>query len=193
MSFDPPPLPPIQPQWGQFQVWWQQVLGNLQGELGALAAAIAAQATADAAAADAATAQTTANTVKRDDKITGSFVVPANVVTSTDNGTNATITIAAHTRKYGDGSSLSVAGGSLTGAYSTDYGIYYNDTTTADTTPTYVKSTNLTQAVNSYAAGRHFVGNITTPASGGAATTGGYSPAGTGADSETDRNKYSSL
>lgn len=30
MSFNPPPLPPTQPPWPQFQVWWQLVLASLQ-------------------------------------------------------------------------------------------------------------------------------------------------------------------
>lgn len=33
MSFNPPPLPPQQPNWGQFQVWWQQFLEALKSVL----------------------------------------------------------------------------------------------------------------------------------------------------------------
>jgi hypothetical protein len=51
MAFDPPPLPPTQPSWSLFQIWWQQVLTGLKSELGALAAAQAAQEASEAAAA----------------------------------------------------------------------------------------------------------------------------------------------
>lgn len=53
MAFDPPTLPPYQPEWGNFQIWWQQVVNALQAEFGALEAAAQAQAAADAAAASA--------------------------------------------------------------------------------------------------------------------------------------------
>jgi len=64
---------------------------------------------------------------------------------------------------------------------------------TADTTPTYQKTTTLTNALNSFVAGRHYVGGIVTPTAGGGNTTGGYTPPATGADTEADRDKYSSL
>jgi hypothetical protein len=167
---------------------------DLQGQVtdiaAALAAANAAQTAADDAATDAATAQTTANTantnaaaVKLADKITGSYTVPADVVTAADVGTDVTITIAAHTRIYGDGTQLSVAGGTLTGkAFSTLYGIYYTDTTTSDTTPTYVATTNPTVAQNMYVNGRHRVAVVETPADGSPPATGGGTPPGGGGD-----------
>jgi hypothetical protein len=198
MSFDPPPLPPIQPPWGSFQVWWQQVLGQLRGELGGLETAIDALSAANAAAAAAATAQTsataantTANTVKRDDKITASSIIPAEVLSATDAGTDATITIANHTRIYGDDAQLAVTGAVLTGlAYSTTYGVYYDDTSTSDTTPTYHATTTPSNALNNFVAGRHFVGTVATPAAGGAATSGGASPPGAGG---TSRTEFSSI
>jgi len=198
MSFNPPPLPPTQPPWPQFQVWWQQVVESLKGELGALetaeealAAAVAAQAAADTAQTAAATAQTSADTVKRDDKITASSIIPADVLDATDAGSSASITVAAHTRLYGDGSTLNVSGHTFTGlAYSTDYGIYYDDTTTSDTTPTYQTTTNLTRALNNYVAGRHLVGIISTPAAGGSDTSGGVQPPATGG---TPQGQFSTL
>lgn len=186
MSFDPPPLPASFTQ-PQFQVWWQQVLSSLKTELGALAtaqaalaAAVAAQSTANTAVTDAATAQGTANIAKRNDKISASWTSPGSVLGATDAGSNATITVSAHSRKYGDNSSLSVAGGTLTGkSYATDYYIYYDDTTTSDTTPTYTATTNPNTAAYNAAAGRHFVGKIKTPAAAGAPTSGGTTPPGT--------------
>lgn len=172
MSFDPPPLPARFSQ-DQFQVWWQAVLASLKAELGALAAAQAALAAAVAA-------QSTADTVKRTDKISGSSVVPANVLSASDAGSNASVTVAAHTRVYGDGSQLSVGGHTFTGkSYSTKYAVYYNDATTSDTTPTYQITTTLSNAVANFATGRHFVGTITTPAAAAGPTSGGTSAPGT--------------
>lgn len=156
-----------------------------------VANAATAQSTANTATTNAATAQTTANTVKRDDKIGSSSVIPANVLTATDAGTDATIVVAAHTRLYNDGSQLSVGGHTFTAcAYGTDFGIFYDDTTCADTTPTYQKTTTLSHALNSFVAGRHFVGIVATPASGGAPTTGGSTPVGT---DTSDRNQLASI
>jgi hypothetical protein len=157
-----------------------------------------AQSTANTATTDAATAQgtantanTTANTVKRDDKIGGSSVIPADVLTASDAGTDATVVVAAHTRLYNDNSSLSVGGHTFTGlAYSTSYGVYYDDTTTSDTTPTYHTTTTLSHALNNFVAGRHYVGIVTTPASGGSPTTGGSTPIGT---DTADRSQLSSV
>jgi hypothetical protein len=202
MSFDPPPLPPTQPQWGQFQVWWQQVVSSLQGELGALAtaqaalaAAVAAQSTANTAVTNAATAQTTANTadstantVKRDDSISTSWTSPGTILSATDAGSNATITIANHTRKYTDATSKSVTGGSLTGlAYSTSYAVYYDQTSRAGGSVTYHATTDPNTGLANAAAGRHFCGKITTPASGGGATSGGVNPP-SGGGAYTDPN-----
>lgn len=175
------------------QTWAQRIceqletaLDGIDTELGALAAAQAAQATADAA-------QAAANSVDLNDKISASSVIPANVITATDNGTNVTITIASHTRVYGDGSQVSITGDTLTGNYSTTYGIYYDDSTCSDTTPSFQKTTVATRALPNFTNGRHFVGTVDTPASGGAATTGGSTPPGTGAGTSTDRDKYSTL
>lgn len=198
MSFDPPPLPPIQPPWGQLQVWWQQVLGSLKATLDAqqtaidaLAAAAAAQATANTAVTNAATAQTTANTantnattaqstantVKRDDAITASYPAPGTVLTASDAGSSATISVASHTRVYGDISNKTVNSGSVTGlAYSTLYYVYYDDVSRAGGAVTYHADTNPNHALPNKAAGRHFVGSVTTPASGGGSTSGGGSP-----------------
>lgn len=169
-----------------FQKLWQKncelteaQLADLSGLVADLAAAVADIATAQAAA-DA--AQAVADAVALSDKISASATDPSVVVTAADVGTDATITIAAHTRRYGDGTTLAVSGGSLTGkAFSTLYAIYYDDPTTADTTPTYVATTTLKDAQPNAASGRHYVDQITTPADGGPGTGGGgYQPPGGG-------------
>lgn len=206
MSFSAPPLPPTQPDWTGFQVWWQQTqqalsdaLQNIQDQVtdiqDALDAAAAAQASADAAAADAAsaasdaataqttatTANTTANTVKRDDSISTSWTSPGSILTAADAGSNATITIAAHTRKYTDATSVSVNGGSITGrAYSTLYHVYYTQTSRAGGSVSYQSTTDPNVALPNAAAGRHYCGSVTTPAAGGGATAGGPNPPGGG-------------
>lgn len=140
----------------------------------AQAAADAAQTTADSAATDAATAQSTADTVEKNDKLTASYTDPIYILSASDAGTDATISIAAHTRKYGDGTSVSISADTITGKnYSTDYFIYYNDSTYSDTTPNFIATTNSRTAQTNPSTGRHFVGAITTPAAGGGSTSGG--------------------
>lgn len=137
----------------------------------------AAQADANAAQADANTAQTTANTVKRDDSISTSWTSPGEILSASDAGSSATITIAAHTRKYTDVTSKSVNGGSITGlAYSTTYTVYYDQTGRTGGSVTYHATTDPNTGLANAAAGRHFCGKITTPASGGSSTSGGVSP-----------------
>lgn len=190
MAFTLPRLPPTQPSWEQMQIWWQQVVEAVEGQEAnqdaLLAQILAAEAAAAAAAADAAAAQSTANTAqstadtaKKNDKISASWTSPGSVLTASDAGSNATITIAAHTRNYGDGTTVSVNGGSLTGkAYSTTYYIYYDQSSMAGGSVSYVATTSPTTAAPNKANGRHTVGKVTTPASGGAATTGGTVPPG---------------
>lgn len=155
-----------------FQRYMDRLCQNIESNFNDLASAVAAIAAA----------QATANAVALNDKISASATDPSVVVTATDAGTDATITIAAHTRRYGDATTLAVAGGSLTGkAYSTLYAIYYDDSTVSDTTPTYVATTVLKDAQPNAAIGRHYVDQITTPASGGGGTGGGgYRPPGGG-------------
>lgn len=93
-------------------------------------------------------------------------------LTATDAGTDATITVSGHTRVYGDGSTLAIAGPvNITGlAYSTEYYIYYDDPTRADTTPSYLTTTN--EATAAQTGDTHLVGFVTTPAALGADTDG---------------------
>lgn len=137
----------------------------------------AAQTTANSAQSTANTANTTANTVKRDDSISTSWTSPGEILSASDAGSSATITIAAHTRKYTDVTSKSVNGGSVTGlAYSTTYTVYYDQVGRTGGSVTYHATTDPNIGLANAAAGRHFCGKITTPASGGTATSGGVAP-----------------
>jgi hypothetical protein len=191
--------------WGQRVVeQLEEALATQQTTIDDLAAAVAdiaaAQAAADAAQADADAAQTTANTasttattanttattVKRDDAISSSWTSPGAVLSASDAGATATIAIAAHTRKYGDNTSVSVNGGSKTGlAFSTQYSVYYDQTSRNGGSVSYQTTTDPNNALPNAAAGRHFVGKITTPADGGGSTSGGFTPPG-GWGSEND-------
>lgn len=164
---------------------WQKNCESLEAAISdlsdQLAAITAAQAAADAAAASALAAA-------REMARLTSYTAPTNVLTAADVGSDCTITVAAHTRIYPvqgaiDVPDVSILAGSVTGlAFSTLYYVYYDDTTLADTTPTYVATTNIATAQAGVAAGRHFVGEVTTPADGGGGTsgTGGGRPPGYG-------------
>lgn len=101
-------------------------------------------------------------------------------ITSTDAGSDASVTISAHTRLYSDGTSVSVDSGSITGlSYSTLYYIYYQDSSFAGGAVTYQTTTDMATAAQ--AGDTHLVGSVTTAASGGVDTGGGVlGPPGTG-------------
>jgi hypothetical protein len=145
---------------------------DLQSQITAIAAA---QAAATAAATAATAAQTTADVVKRNDKISASLTTPTGILSATDigGGAGATITIINHVRKYGDATTLSVTGGAITPlAYSTAYAVYYDDTTTSVAAPTFLATTTLKDGQFNAAAGRHYCGQVTTPAALGGPTAG---------------------
>jgi hypothetical protein len=142
-----------------------------------------AQSTANTANTAANTAQSTADVVNRNDSISTSWTSPGAILTASDAGASATITIAAHTRKYTDITSKSVNGGSLTGlAYSTVYYVYYDQTGRTGGTVTYHSTTDPNVGLANAVAGRHACGAITTPAAGAADTSGGVAPPGGGGD-----------
>lgn len=158
---------------------------DLTGLITDLAAAVAdiaaAQAAAAAAQTTANTANTTANTVKRDDSISTSWTSPGSILSAADAGANATITIANHSRKYSDTSSVSVTGSTITSlAYSTSYDVYYDQTSRAGGAVTYHATTNPNTGMANAAAGRHWCGNITTPAAAAPPTSGGVYPPSSG-------------
>lgn len=161
-----------------FHIWWQQIAKRLETSITeiqeALDLAEAAQESADDAR----------NLAAR----TGSYTSPTVVLTGTDAGATASITIASHTRIYPSNDDfpvdpVSVTGGSLTGlAFSTTYYVYYDDETLSDTTPVFQSTTTAATAQVGAGPGRHFVGVVTTPADGGGNTggTGGTPPGGGG-------------
>ena len=164
----------------QFQQNWQNQGKAIEGAIQILAEAVdgilAAQTAAEAANAAAVVAQDAAATaqvaaeaandaaaaVGSEGTITASGTSGL-TLTATDAGTDATVNISAHTRIYGDGSSVSVSAGSITGlAYSTDYWVFYDDPTRAGGSVTYQHSTDPADAVQT--GDRHSVGAVTTPA-----------------------------
>lgn len=144
------------------------------------------------AQADANAAQADATAAARESARINSYSAPTIVLGAVDAGTSATINVAAHTRVYPVQGSIDVpdvvvSAGSITGlAYSTVYFVYYDDTTLASATPVFQVTTDLATAQVGVAAGRHFVGKVTTPAAGGSGTTGtggSAPPGGAGGDS----------
>lgn len=207
MTFKLPTLPrgvPLTDRDGkptqQFQTWWQSVVTANETQEELQDATIVALQTAqldiiatqealeDANAAIIATQDELAAqlaqiiAVTNSNAISASWIAPASVLTASDAGTDATITIANFTRFYDDGTSVAVTGGDITGLdYSTLYAVYYDDATRASTTPTLVATTFTGTARHNFAPGRHFVGTVTTPASGGAVIDGGsFVPPGGG-------------
>lgn len=176
-----------------FQKLWQRNCEIVEGNFGDisqivtdLAAAVAdiaaAQATAVAAQADAAAS------ARESARITSYASPGSGIIHAADVGSDVTVTIDNHVRVYPvqgsiDVPDVSIIGGTITGrAFSTRYYIYYDDTTLADTTPTFQATTTSATAQVGGGAGRHVVGYVDTPADGGAATggTGGAPPGGAG-------------
>lgn len=154
-----------------FERYWDEAMTGIEynfdqilaipGIQDAIDAANAAAAAANTAAAN---AQTTADTGAAANKIANSYVSGL-TLTATDAGASTTITISSHTRVYGDGTTKSVTGGSLTGlAYDTFYYIYYDDPTFAGGSVTYVATTSSTTAAQT--GSRHVVGGVNTPMAG---------------------------
>lgn len=179
----------------QFQRWWQDLTSTLERHeayqdsiIDLQAATIAAQDAADTANAAAATAttaastaQSTADAISAESSLVNSYVdgTPP-ILTATDAGANVTVAVANHTRVYGDATTLAITGASLTAlAYSTTYFIYYVDATRADTTPTFLSTTDGTLAAQT--GDTHLVGSVTTPAAAGPPVNGDYvAPPGLG-------------
>lgn len=92
-----------------------------------------------------------------------SFVSPSNVMSASADGTTAKIIIVNHTRQYGDGSTVSVLGSTITGLpYATELYIVYDDILRAGGAVTYLATPDATVAGQGL--DRHLVGGVTTPA-----------------------------
>jgi len=118
-----------------------------------------AQEAAQTAQEAASQAQEQTDSVKRETALQNSYIEPSSVVSAT----TATITIIAHTRYYGDGTSVAVNGGtvSATAAGDTDY-VAYEDPDRSGGTVTYLVGT--TPPVQS--GDLHVVGAVRIPATG---------------------------
>jgi hypothetical protein len=134
---------------------------------------------------NAATAATTAATSLANSYVTGLTLSAA------DAGSSVTVTISAHTRIYGDGTSVSVNGGTITGLpYSsstsnptTEY-IYYSDPTRAGGTVAYQATTSASTAAQ--VGDVHTVGSAIMPVAAAAPVTGSpVRPPGVGAIRDT--------
>jgi hypothetical protein len=160
----------------QFLKLYNKAMTNLEEAFNGLETA---QAEIAAAQADLATQLASITAVTKRDKRAASYTSPTAILTASDAGASATITVASHDRIYSDASTLAIIGAPIAGlAYSTTYTVYYDDTTLADTTPNFVASTNIADGAVGAADGRHALGVITTPAAAGPPVTGGgaYSP-----------------
>lgn len=146
----------------------------------AQAAASSAQAAAEGANTAAESAQGSADAANVQAGLLASF--PEGVtLDASDTGSDAQIVINAHTRTYGDGTSVAVSGGVIAAlAYSTKYYVFYDDPDQAGGSVSYFASSNEADAAQTN--GRHTVGSVTTPAAAGSPNSGaGVRPPGVGA------------
>jgi hypothetical protein len=164
-----------------YQTKWQRVMEAIEESVNAVIdaqnaadAANAAAVVANAAAATAAGAAATANTAATAASAASSLATSGTsglTITATDAGADATIAISAHTRVYGDGTSVAVSGGSVGGlAYSTVFYVYYDQPSRAGGAVTYVTTTS--QATAAQTGDRHSLGAVTTPAAAAGPVTG---------------------
>lgn len=148
----------------------EAALGGLTGQVGDLTVLVkqiqAAQQLAQAA-------NDVAQQNKAAQDIAASYTDPTSALTADSTGV---ITILAHTRVYGDGRSVPVNGGSLSGFASGDYvSVFYDDAARAGGAVAYQGST---QAI-AQGGDRHSVGQIVIPQAGQSPSEGGgVSPPG---------------
>lgn len=157
-----------------FQTLWQNAMEQIEDALNSVLDAQAAAAAADAAAIAANAAADNAQAAADGAGEASSLATSGTsglTITATDAGADVTITISAHTRVYGDGTSVAVSGGSLTGRpYSTILYIYYDDAARTGGTVTYQSTTS--QATAAQTGDRHSLGAVTTPAAAAGPVTG---------------------
>jgi len=151
----------------------EAALAGLTNQVGNIEAILAQiQAANDLASA----ANQTANAASANISITNSYTDPVSVLTANSDGL---ITIAAHTRIYGDGTSVAVNGGTVGGFGQGQYvSVYYDDAARAGGAVVYQGSTSPIAQSGS----THSVGQISIPyagqppASGGGVSPPGYVP-----------------
>lgn len=174
----------------KFQRHWQTTMERIETAINSLNAQVnsntvllakitAAQTKADAA-------NDNANEVGERQSIADSYTSPVSVVTAQNDGS---ISIAAHTRKYGNGSSVSVDAGSVSGFTAGNYvTVYYKDAGREGGAVSYQATTSAVAQQGD----THVVGQATIPASGEPPASGnspsapGYSPPSTGTDGPAD-------
>lgn len=131
-------------------------------------AADAAQTAADSADAAAGGAQDAAEATAAASALATSGVTGL-TMEALDAGADARIDISAHTRVYGDGSTVAVSAGAIaTLAYDTIYYVFYHDAGRAGGAVTYQASTNSADAAQT--GDTHSLGTVKTPLAAGAPT-----------------------
>lgn len=172
----------------QMQLHWQRHCEALE----AFAARITAQVNDNAnllaqilaANALAAAANDNATETQARTSLADSYTDPVNVLTAANDGS---ISVEAHSRAYGDGTSVSVNAGSVTGFSGGDYvTVFYKDAGREGGAVTYQGTTSAVAQKDAV----HIVGQVTIPASGeppasgGGTTAPGYSPPPSGSTSD---------
>jgi hypothetical protein len=149
---------------GRFQLIWQRTMEAIesaftgqQGQITDLSTIVARLEAAEAKA-DVAVAQSAATAAE--DAITKSFPSPSTILSAASDGT---ITISAHTRVYGDGTSVAVNAGSTSGwAQGQFVQIYYDDAGRAGGAVSYQGTTDLIAQTGA----RHIIGGVAIPVAG---------------------------
>lgn len=146
-----------------FHIWWQEFARNQDASNEELSAQISAITGLDSSI-------TTVLASAENASLVNSGVLSC-TLTSSDSGSRAAVYVTSHVRAYGDGSTISVSSGTVLGLdYATTYYICYDQATRVGGSVLYFATTDESQALQ--VNGRHFVGVITTPASGAANTSG---------------------
>lgn len=148
----------------RFQTIWQHTMEAIEAAFAGQQSQITDLATIvarlEATEAQANAAQAQAAATAQADALSKSYIDPLAALTATSSGT---ITISAHNRVYGDGSIVSLNGGSLPGWSSGDYvQVYYDDAGRAGGTVSYQGTT----GVIAQQGARHIVGGVSIPAAG---------------------------
>lgn len=124
-----------------------------------------AQSAADSAGVAAGGAQDAADAAGAASSLATSGVIGLNME-AVDAGSSASITISANTRVYGDGTTVSVNSGAITGlAYDTVYYVFYHDANRDGGTVTYQASTSPADAAQT--GDTHSLGTVKTPIAAG--------------------------
>ena len=158
-----------------FHLWTQTMLEAIEGAFAGLTTQVGDNtsllAQIQAAQELAQAANDNALATRQAVSLTDSYVSPANVLTATSGGS---VTIAAHQRVYGDGTSVSVDGSTLTGfAPGSFVRVFYVDAAREGGAVTYQSTTNSVAQSGDV----HVVGGVAIPEAGEADSSGAGVPA----------------